>query len=109
VNSLWRLPRLTEGLKAAKTARDSVAVRGAIGTALRDHFAHPNSVCKHGDEATQGSDVNQTIASSIVDLTTGDYWLAPGNPCESEYERLPWNLYEGATTTIKTRQAVGAA
>jgi isopenicillin-N N-acyltransferase-like protein len=109
VNSLWRLPRLTEGLKAAKTARDSVAVRGAIATALRDHFAHPNSVCKHGDAATQGSDVNQTIASSIVDLTTGDYWLAPGNPCEGEYERLPWNLYEGATTTSKPRQVAGVA
>jgi len=93
VNSLWRLPRLTAGLAAARRATDSAGVRGAIQTALRDHFAYPNSVCKHGDANTQGTDVNQTIASSMVDLTTGEYWLAAGSPCEGEYERLPWNLY----------------
>lgn len=105
VNSLWRLPRLTEGLRRAKSASGSTAVREAIGAALRDHFAFPNSVCKHGDENTQGTDVNQTIASSIVDLTTGEYLLAAGNPCEAEYERLPWNLYEGA----RERQAAGVS
>ena len=93
VNSLWRLPRLTAVLAAARRATDSAGVRGAIQTALRDHFAYPNSVCKHGDANTQGTDVNQTIASSMVDLTTGEYWLAAGSPCEGEYERLPWNLY----------------
>src|SRR5438046_5799303 len=96
VNSLWRLPRLTEGLRAAKRAGDSAEVRGAIGAALRDHFGYPNSVCKHGDEASQGTDLNQTIASSIVDLTTGEYWLAAGNPCEGEYRKLPWNIYDEA-------------
>lgn len=96
VNSLWRLPRLTEGLRAAKTARTSEAVRGTIATALRDHFGNPNSVCKHADATSQGVDVNQTIASSIVDLTAGEYWLAAGNPCEAEYRRLPWGLYDAA-------------
>ena len=107
VNSLWRLPRLTEGLKAAKKPGDSASVRAAIGAALRDHFAYPNSVCKHGDANTQGTDINQTIASSIVDLTTGEYWLAAGNPCEGEYERLPWNLYAGVAE--KARQVAGIA
>ena len=96
VNSRWRLPRLTEGLRAAKRPGDSAEVRGAIATALRDHFGYPNSVCKHGDEASQGTDLNQTIASSIVDLTTGEYWLAAGNPCEGEYRKLPWNIYDEA-------------
>ena len=94
VNSLWRLPRLSEGLRAARKPGDPTAVRGAIAAALRDHFGHPNSVCKHGDTSSAGTDLNQTIASSIVDLTTGEYWLAPGSPCESEYRRLPWNLYQ---------------
>ncbi len=93
VNSLWRLPRLTEGLRAANGSGSSTAVRDAIGGALRDHFGHPNSVCKHGDARSQGTDLNQTIASSIVDLTTGEYWIAAGNPCENEYRRLPWDLY----------------
>src|SRR5213592_2495292 len=91
VNSLWRLDRLKHGLEAVRRPGDSAEVRGAIGAALRDHFAYPNSVCKHGDANTQGTDINQTIASSIVDLTTGDYWLAAGTPCEGEYRRLPWN------------------
>ena len=107
VNSLWRLPRLTDGLQAARRKGDSASVRAAIGNALRDHFAYPNSVCKHGDTNTQGTDVNQTIASSIVDLTTGEYWLAAGNPCENEYRRLPWNLYEGAAE--RQRQVAGIA
>src|SRR5437764_14077 len=96
VNSLWRLPRLTEGLRAAKRPGGSADVRGAIGAALRDHFGYPNSVCKHGDEASQGTDLNQTIASSTVDLTTGEHWLAAGNPCEGEYRKLPWNIYDEA-------------
>ncbi len=107
VNSLWRLPRLTEGLRAAKNAKDSASVRAAIAEALRDHFAYPNSVCKHGDEKTQGTDINQTIASSIVDLTTGEYRLAAGNPCEGEYESLPWNLYDAEVTQRRAPAAVG--
>ena len=106
VNSLWRLPRLTEGLRAAKTPGSSASVRGAIGAALSDHFAYPNSVCKHGDANTQGTDINQTIASSIVDLTTGEYWLAAGNPCEGEYERLPWNLYDASVAKEAAPAAV---
>jgi len=108
VNSLWRLPRLTGGLRAARKPGDPAAVRGTIATALRDHFGHPNSVCKHGDATSQGTDVNQTITSSIVDLTTGDYWLAAGNPCEGEYRRLPWNLYdEAAGATSREVAAAG--
>ena len=107
VNSLWRLPRLTQGLRAARKAGDSASVRAAIGAALRDHFGHPNSVCKHGDAKTQGTDINQTIASSIVDLTAGEYWLAAGNPCAGEYERLPWNLYDGVAE--KPRQVASVA
>jgi isopenicillin-N N-acyltransferase-like protein len=111
VNSLWRLPRLTAGLRAAREASDSQGVRDAIATALRDHFGYPNAVCKHGDENTQGTDINQTIASSIVDLTTGEYWLAAGNPCEGEYVRLPWTLYEGGAPTPKeaARQVVAVS
>ena len=35
----------------------------------------------------------EEAALSIVDLTTGEYLIAPGNPCEHPYEALPWNLY----------------
>jgi isopenicillin-N N-acyltransferase-like protein len=96
VNSLWRLPRLTEGLRKAKGAAGSEGTRAAIAGALRDHFGYPDAVCKHGNERSVGTDRNQTIASSIVDLTTGEYRLAAGNPCEREHRLLPWRLYEDA-------------
>ena len=91
VNSLWRLPRLERGLKAVRTAS---SVKDAIGDALRDHFGHPNSLCKHDDPRLGTGDRYHTVASSIVDLTAGDYWISSGPPCENEYRRLPWNLYQ---------------
>lgn len=96
VNSLWRLPRLTEGIAKARTAPTPEAVREVIALALRDHFGYPNALCKHRDERAVGTDRNETIASSIVDLTTGEYRLAAGHPCETEHELLPWNVYEHA-------------
>ncbi len=105
VNSLWRLPRLTEGLRKARDARTPEAVRGTIAEALRDHFGLPNAVCKHRDERSIGTDRNETIASSIVDLTTGEYRLAHGNPCQASHDLLPWGLYSDEPVRV----AVGTA
>src|SRR3989442_11582100 len=46
VNSLWRLPRLTEGLRAAKDPGEPPTSRGAIGAPLPDHFGTPKPVVK---------------------------------------------------------------
>src|SRR5438034_4534447 len=107
VNSLWRLPRLTDGLRKVKATSGSSATRDAIGAALRDHFGYPDSVCKHGNERSLGPDRNQTITSSIVDLTTGEYRITAGSPCESEYRLLPWNLYDEVAP--RSRAAVAEA
>jgi isopenicillin-N N-acyltransferase-like protein len=72
-------------------------MRALIATALRDHFSHPVSVCSHGDPRKDAIDHTQTITSSIVDLTTGEYYITLGPPCESEYRPLPWNLYDETT------------
>jgi isopenicillin-N N-acyltransferase-like protein len=96
VNSLWRLPRLTAGLKRVRAAAGTDQTRTAIATALRDHFGYPDAVCKHGNERSVGTDRNQTITSSIVDLTTGEYRISAGTPCENEFRLLPWNIYEDA-------------
>jgi len=96
VNSLWRKPRLEAGLRKLRSETDSGAVRGAIESALRDHFGHPNSLCKHADDREDMGDRYHTIASSVVDLTTGDYWLAAGPPCQAEYRRI-WNIYQETT------------
>jgi isopenicillin-N N-acyltransferase-like protein len=106
VNSLWRLDRLQRGLQAVRSATGPDGVRTAIATALRDHFGHPNSLCKHDDDRKGTGDRYHTIASSIVDLTTGDYWLAAGPPCEAEYRRI-WNIY--AETSVRPRPVAAAA
>src|SRR6266550_4894682 len=105
VNSLWRLDRLQRGLEAVRGANGADGARTAIATALRDHFGHPNSLCKHDDDRRGTGDRYHTIASSIVDLTTGDYWLAAGPPCQSEYRRI-WNIYEEATASARPLAAI---
>lgn len=106
VNSLWRLPRLERGLQAVRTATGPAGTRDAIADALRDHFGHPNSLCKHDDPRQGTGDRYHTVASSIVDLTSGDYWISSGPPCENEYRKLPWNLYQGSTATTPALAAV---
>jgi isopenicillin-N N-acyltransferase-like protein len=91
VDSLWRAPRVESVLRRARDAQTSEEVRTLIATAFSDHFSHPNSVCAHPDPRDGGR--WETVASAMVDLTTGEYLVAPGNPCEHAYEPLPWNLY----------------
>ena len=50
---------------------------------------------------------NQTIASSIVDLTDGHYYVAAGLPCENEYVQAPWNLYDDAAPPVSQGQRNG--
>src|SRR6266550_1194769 len=105
VNSLWRLDRLKRGLEAVRDAKDSAGVYQAIVIALRDHFGYPNSLCKHDDARLGTGDRYHTIASSIVDLTNGDYWLAAGPPCQGTYERI-WNVYQEEPATTRPLAAI---
>ena len=84
-------------LRRARGAATPEAVRATIAEALGDHFGYPNSVCNHPDERSHPLDRTITVASSIVDLTAGEYWMAFGPPCENEYELLPWRLYESSS------------
>jgi isopenicillin-N N-acyltransferase-like protein len=91
VDSLYRAPRIERVLRTARTATSTAETRATIATALSDHFSYPNSVCTHPDP--QRGSQWETLASTIVDLTTGEYLVAHGTPCEHAYEPLPWNLY----------------
>jgi isopenicillin-N N-acyltransferase-like protein len=96
VDSLYRVPRIERVLKRARDVSSSGDIRALIATALRDHFGKPNSVCNHPDPRHDRLVQNQTIASSIVDLTAGEYYVAAGLPCSTEYVKAPWNLYDNA-------------
>lgn len=90
-DSLIRAPRLESHLRRVRETTSTEGTRAAIAAGLADHFNHPNSVCAHPDPNDGGK--WETVASAVVDLTTGDYLVAPGNPCEHAFEPLPWNLY----------------
>jgi isopenicillin-N N-acyltransferase-like protein len=93
VDSLFRAPRMESHLRRARAAASTDETRRVIADGLADHFAYPNGVCSHPDPRDGGR--WETIASTIVDLTTGEYLVAPGNPCKHAHEALPWNLYDG--------------
>jgi len=93
-DSLYRAERIERVLSRAPESRTGEAMRALIREALSDHFGFPDSVCNHPNEADPWWDRNETVASSIVDLTTGEYRIAHGNPCENDYELLPWSLYD---------------
>jgi isopenicillin-N N-acyltransferase-like protein len=97
-DSLYRAPRLAAALRPARDEQAPGGVRKVIAAGLRDHFGHPDSVCCHPDRAEPEVDRWQTVSSSIVDLTTGDYLVAAGPPCRAEYATLPWNLYQDPGT-----------
>lgn len=94
-DSLYRAPRAEGVLRGAREAASSEEVRAVARAAMSDHFGFPSAVCCHPDERRDALDRYLTVASSLVDLTTGEYRLATGPPCANEYELLPWNLYDG--------------
>ncbi len=95
VDSLWRVPAVERGLARVRQAVDSAAVHRVVHETMSDHFGHPLGVCAHAAPADAATVRYKTIMSSLVDLTTGEYRVVRGNPCENDYELLPWNLYDG--------------
>ncbi|NUR84775.1 MAG: acyl-coenzyme A--6-aminopenicillanic-acid-acyltransferase form [Nonomuraea sp.] len=94
-DSLFRVPRAESGLQAVRHALGTAEARKRIRNAMSDHLGYPESLCTHPDENQPAVKRWATLLSSCVDLTTGDYLIAAGTPCDHEYERVPWNLYEG--------------
>jgi isopenicillin-N N-acyltransferase-like protein len=109
VDSLYRVPRIERVLKRSRTTAGSEAMRALIAEALTDHFGAPNSVCNHADSRHHPFDRTETIASSIVDLTAGEYYVSFGPPCEGGYEKLPWKIFDETTTFIPQPNGVVGA
>lgn len=94
-DSLLRLPRARAGLAEVARAKDDEESVALVKAAMSDHLGYPEGVCTHPDPDAPPLRQWSTLLSSCVDLTTGVYRIAAGFPCETEYEALPWNLYEG--------------
>ncbi len=105
-DSLIRAERVERTLRRAPESSSSDEMHALIVEALSDHLGHPNSVCNHPDPRAPRT--FETLASLIVDLTTGEFWVAGGNPCTTAFDLLPWNVYEDTDETPARLAAAGA-
>ena len=55
---------------------------------LSDHAGYPNALCDHEDLRYSVGHRDATIFSIIADLTDNRIYVAPGNPCETEFEEI---------------------
>lgn len=94
-DSLFRVPQARAGLERVREATGRDAALDAIRAAMSDHLGYPESVCTHPDERRPAVRRWSTLLSSCVDLTTGDYFVTNGTPCDHPYEILPWNAFDG--------------
>jgi isopenicillin-N N-acyltransferase-like protein len=63
---------------------------------LRDHFHRPNSICRHPDLVLPELERYATLASVIMNLSTGEMHALSGEPCQGEYQTfksLPHTQY----------------
>ncbi|EHM28322.1 MULTISPECIES: C45 family autoproteolytic acyltransferase/hydolase [Streptomyces] len=94
-DSLVRVPRAEQGLAALRHSTGPEESRQLIRRAMSDHLGHPESLCTHPDPRRPAVEHWTTLVSSLADLTTGDYHVTAGTPCDRAYQHLPWNLYDG--------------
>ncbi|WP_228181805.1 C45 family autoproteolytic acyltransferase/hydolase [Streptomyces anulatus] len=94
-DSLVRVPRAEQGLAALRHSTGPEESRELIRRAMSDHLGQPESLCTHPDPRRPAVEHWTTLVSSLADLTTGDYHVTAGTPCDRAYQHLPWNLYDG--------------
>jgi isopenicillin-N N-acyltransferase-like protein len=94
-DSLFRVPVIERGLRAARPAGSPDEVRKLVRETMSDHFSFPKGVCEHVGPDQAKIKRSKTIMSSLIDLTAGEYRVILGNPCESDYSLLPWDIYDG--------------
>ena len=81
--SVARLERLTELLadRTPSTPEDAMGL-------LSDHESSPQAICKHADAPGESA----IVFSMVCELEAGRMWVAPGCPCETDYEEVALSL-----------------
>jgi isopenicillin-N N-acyltransferase-like protein len=59
----------------------------AVMDILRDHDSRPQAICRHPDPR-DGDDAASVLFSMVCDVEHASMWVAPGNPCSTEYEEI---------------------
>ena len=55
---------------------------------FRDHFNRPYSICRHPNPGLAEIERGATLASTIVDLSAGEMYVAMGEPCKTDYQKF---------------------
>ena len=58
---------------------------------MKDHFGHPNSICRHRDPRLTPNEQWETLTSMIMDLSEGTLRYTDGPPCSHAYERISFD------------------
>ena len=82
-SSYIRLQRL----KALVKERHGKITIEDVMSMLRDHVGYPCSICDHENMREPEAERDATNFGVIMDLTENCMYLAPGNPCESEFKK----------------------
>jgi isopenicillin-N N-acyltransferase like protein len=54
---------------------------------LRDHGSSPQAICLHPDPA-EGDEASTVMFAMVAELERGRMWVAPGNPCQNEFQGI---------------------
>ncbi|MEV0617311.1 C45 family peptidase [Nonomuraea sp. NPDC050404] len=82
-----RARHLLEDAAAAGTLEPADIVR-----TLRDHYSHPDGICRHVDPDVGKDEQVSSVYSVVMDLDARELSIAAHPPCERPYER--WRLAE---------------
>ena len=83
-NTLFRANRARQLLELDRGHIDI----GSFQRVFKDHFSHPNSICRHADVRREEPQQAATLASAIIDMTEQAFYVAKGPPCQNEYYKL---------------------
>lgn len=80
--SLARLARLRKLLSEQEPQTPD-----SVMEILRDHGSSPQAICLHPNP-DEGDEADAIVFSMVADVEKGRMWVAPGTPCETEYEEV---------------------
>ncbi len=93
-DSLYRGHLLRKRLRAASGLSRPEDVLATVADGLAGTFGQPNGIAVHPDPEQPEHLRWATLASTIIDLGEGAWYLADGAPDQRPYRRLPWNVYD---------------
>jgi len=80
-DTLFRAHRARQLLEQERGEIDLGSFQGVF----RDHFSHPNSICRHADPRDEEPRQLATLSSAVMDLGARTFYFTDGAPCQHQY------------------------